>query len=98
MLLRPKFAGGLFAKILQPHIKIKYFRVRLDAFGSKTWELIDGERSVGAIADLLYEAFGDPIEPRYERLSKFIHSLHRGAIVALEQKQSTRSAAPCESK
>ncbi len=91
VLLRPKFIKGLFAKILQPNIKTKYFRVKLDRFGAKTWEAIDGHRTVGEIADVLFDEFGDEIEPRYERCSKFINSLHRGAMVTLELRQQGES-------
>lgn len=83
VLLRPKFMKGLLAKYLQPHIKHPYYRVRLDEIGSSTWQAIDGERTVGEIADLLYESFGERVEPRYERCSRFIHSLHQGKMVTL---------------
>ena len=83
VLLRPKFMKGFFAKFVQPRIRTKYFRVRLDKFGSKTWESIDGKRSILEIADLLYSEFEDAIEPRYERCSQFISSLERGAMIGL---------------
>ena len=84
ILLRPKFMKGPLAKYLQPHLKRKFFRVSLDEFGSATWEAIDGVRTVGQIADLLFEHFGDAVEPRYERCAKFVGSLHRGAMVSLQ--------------
>ena len=83
VLLRPKFMKGFFAKFVQPHINTKYFRVHLDEFGSKTWEAIDGKRSVLEIADMLYLEFKDAVEPRYERCSKFIVSLERGAMIGM---------------
>jgi len=83
VLLRPKFMSGILAKHLQPHIKYPYYKVRLDEIGSSTWRAIDGARTVGEIADLLYENFGDNIEPRYERCSRFIYSLHQGKMVTL---------------
>ena len=83
VLLRPKFMKGFLAKYLQPQIKHPYYRVRLDEIGSSTWKAIDGERTVGDIADLLYERFGERVEPRYERCSRFIHSLHQGKMVTL---------------
>lgn len=84
VILRPKFLKGPLAKYLQPHLKRKFFRVRLDEFGSATWEAIDGARTIGQISDLLFERFGEGVEPRYERCAKFIGSLHRGAMVSLE--------------
>ena len=85
ILLRPKFMKGILARFLQPRIKFKYFRVKLDEFGSKTWEAIDGNKNIAEVADALYDAFGDAVEPRYERVAKFIHSLHQGAMVTLRQ-------------
>ncbi|MCP4677958.1 MAG: PqqD family protein [Deltaproteobacteria bacterium] len=87
VLLRPKFMRGILARFLQPHINSKHFKVRLDDFGSKTWASINGRRTVAEIADMLYEEFGDTIEPRYERCSKFLNSLHQGAMITLELKQ-----------
>lgn len=84
VLLRPRFMKGFFAKFVQPRIKAKYYKVRLDKFGSKTWEAIDGKRSVKEIADLLYSEFKDEVEPRYERCSTFISSLERGAMVGMQ--------------
>ena len=87
VLLRPKWMKGFFAKWLQPSIRHKYFRVRLDKFGAATWTAIDGVRTVGEIADVVYEQFGEEIEPRYERCSKFVHSLHEGAMVQFDDDQ-----------
>jgi hypothetical protein len=84
VLLRPKFIKGPLAKWLQPRIKRKHFKVRLDDLGSATWRAIDGRRTVGQIADLLYEQFGERIEPRYERMSMFIDSLAKGAMITFE--------------
>jgi hypothetical protein len=87
-LLRPKFTRGPLAWWLQPRMKYKYFKVRLDDIGTATWQAIDGERSVGQIADLLYEEFGERIEPRYDRLSQFIDTLARSSMVTLERSVS----------
>jgi hypothetical protein len=82
VLLRPKFLTGPFAKWLQPHLPKKHFRVQLDDIGTLAWKSIDGSRTVGEIAEILYAEFGERVEPRYERCSKFVHSLHQGAMVA----------------
>jgi hypothetical protein len=83
VLLRPKFMTGPLARLLQPRIPKQHFRVRLDDIGTAVWKLIDGERNVGQIADALVEPLGDRIEPRYERVSRFIHSLHKGSMITL---------------
>jgi hypothetical protein len=86
VLLRPKFMSGPLAKLLQPRIKRKHFKVKLDDLGTATWRAIDGRRNVGQIADLLFEEFGERIEPRYERMSMFIDSLAKGKMVTFEQR------------
>ncbi len=86
VLLKPKFKTG-FLKVLEPYIKRKFYRVHLDRLGSATWEAIDGRHSVGQIADSLYEQFGDIVEPRYERLAKFMRSLDRGMMIGYKRKE-----------
>jgi hypothetical protein len=82
VLLRPKFMTGPFARLLQPRIPKKFFRVQLDDVGSCVWRSIDGARTVGEIAELLFAEFGERVEPRYQRCSRFVHSLHQGAMIA----------------
>ena len=84
VLLRPKFVSGLWAKLLQPRMPRPFFKVRLDEIGTATWEAIDGARTVGEIADLLGERFGGRVDPKIERCARFIRSLERGAMVAVE--------------
>jgi len=85
ILLRPKFMKGPLARWLQPHLKRPYFRIRLDETGSAAWKLIDGKRSILEIADRIYEKMGDSVEPRYERLSRFIGELHRGGMLVFKK-------------
>jgi hypothetical protein len=84
VLLRPKFITGPFARWLQPRLPRKHFRVKLDDVGTLVWRSIDGARNVGEIAEILFAEFGERVEPRYERCSRFIHSLHQGAMVAFD--------------
>jgi len=81
ILLRPKFMTGPFAKWLQPRLPRKLFRVKLDDIGTLVWRSIDGARNVGEIAEILFAEFGERVEPRYERCSKFVNSLDKGAMI-----------------
>lgn len=90
VLLRPKFMSGILAKYFQPHIKHQYYKVRLDEIGSTTWRAIDGVRTVGEIADMLRQSFGDRVEPPYERCSRFINSLHQGKMVTFDTSKSSK--------
>lgn len=49
--------------------KISY--IHLDETGSYIWQLIDGKRTIGEIAENVHEHFGQKAEPLYERLLKF---------------------------
>ena len=56
-------------------------RVRLDEVGSLAWTLLDGRRTVGEVAAVLRQRFGDRVEPAEERLGILLRSLHRGRLV-----------------
>jgi hypothetical protein len=81
VLLRPKFMSGPLSRWLQPKLPKKFFRVKLDDIGTTVWRSIDGARTVGEIAEILFAEFGERVEPRHERCAKFIHSLDRGAMI-----------------
>jgi hypothetical protein len=61
--------------------KMSSKRVRLDEVGSLAWTLLDGRRTVGEVAAVLRERFGDRVEPAEERLGTLVRSLHRGGLV-----------------
>ncbi len=90
VLLRPKHLTGVLAKLLQPKLPKKYSRIRLDDIGTTVWKLVDGDLTVGQIADLLHEQMGDRVEPRYERVSTFVHSLHGNGLLTLFEPSGTR--------
>ena len=56
-------------------------RIRLDEMGSHVWLLLDGEHTVGQVADRLRERFGDEIEQAEERLGQLLHVLHREKFI-----------------
>jgi hypothetical protein len=61
--------------------KLSSKRVRLDEVGSLAWTLLDGRRTVGEVAAVLRQRFGDRVEPAEERLGILLRSLHRGGLV-----------------
>lgn len=67
---------GFFNKIAQKLFgKPEVTYVHLDKTGSFVWPLIDGEKDIIAIGELVKEEFGDEAEPLYERLVKFFQIL-----------------------
>ena len=67
---------ALLQKLTQKiFFKPEYSQVHLDFNGSFVWPLIDGERNIIEIGELVKEHFGDAAEPLYERLVKFFEIL-----------------------
>ncbi len=89
VLLRPKHMTGVLARLLQSKLPKKYSRIRLDDIGTTVWNLVDGELTVGQIADLAHEQLGDRVEPRYERVSQFVHNLHGNGLITLSGPSGT---------
>ena len=63
-----------------------FFNIELDDFGSFVWRAMDGERSVYAIGQLVHSAFGEAAEPLYERLCRYIKTLHDNHYVVYVNK------------
>lgn len=57
-------------------------RIRLDEVGSTTWLLLDGRRTVGEVAQLVRERFGDALEPVEERTGIFVRTLRYQGFLA----------------
>lgn len=74
---------GVANKIAQKLLKkpeISY--IHLDENGSFVWPLIDGERDIIAIGELVEEHFGEKANPLYERLAKFFQILDSYGFVS----------------
>ena len=69
--LVPKFDIRWLDNIMSKIIKSRFFKAKLDEFGSETWLEIDGIRTVQFISEHLQKKFGDRISPVNERLTKF---------------------------
>jgi hypothetical protein len=52
-------------------------RIRLDPVGSFAWLHLDGERTVGQVAQLLREEFGEDVDPAEHRLAQLIWLLRK---------------------
>lgn len=57
-------------------------RIRLDEVGSFAWLHLDGERTVGEVAGLLLEEFGEVAAPAEERLAHLIWLMRREGLLA----------------
>ena len=67
---------GVANKIAQKLLKKpKISYIHLDENGSFIWPLIDGEKDIIAVGELVKEHFGEKANPLYERLVKFFQIL-----------------------
>jgi hypothetical protein len=57
-------------------------RIRLDDRGAFVWNHLDGRRTVGEIAQLARETFGESIEPAEERVGRLMLMFRREDLVA----------------
>ena len=84
---------GLFNRAAQKLLhKPKTSHIHLDEMGSFAWSLIDGKKTVGELAELAAQRFGDKADQAYLRMSKYIQILSSYEFVTLTD-QSGRPAA-----
>lgn len=85
----PRFKNSKLREWLTPRGKKPLVHTRLDEFGSSVWQHCDGKRTVGEIAELLLEQFGEEIQPVYDRVGLFINQLKRYRYIRLSKKDGT---------
>ena len=96
IILKPKFKYNFFLKYVLPKMKHPYYKVDLDEFGSFVWKQIDGKQTVKEIGLRLKENFKEKVDPVYDRLSEYIHSLVRAEFIQFKDfdiKKSEKSNA-----
>ncbi|MBQ0037941.1 MAG: PqqD family protein [Clostridiales bacterium] len=74
-----KIAQRFFHRPCVSHIK-------LDQYGSFIWQLIDGERTVGEIANRFKAHFGEKAEPLYDRLVQYMKILRNNDFIYYAKK------------
>ncbi len=68
--------NGVFNRIAQKLLKKpKITYIHLDEIGSFVWPLLDGEKNIIEIGELVEEHFGEKAQPLYERLAKYFQIL-----------------------
>lgn len=77
---------GVFNRIAQKYFnRPKVSQIHLEEMGSFIWPLIDGERSVMLIGELVKEHFGDIAEPLYPRLVEYFQMLERNELIKVQE-------------
>ncbi len=75
---------GFFNRVAQKLFKKpKVSYVHLDEMGSFVWPIIDGERDIIEIGELVKAHFGDKAEPLYERLAKYFKILESYGFIQM---------------
>ncbi|MBQ8647067.1 MAG: PqqD family protein [Oscillospiraceae bacterium] len=78
---------GVYATIAQKVFhRPRVSHIELDETGSFIFPLIDGQRTVGELALLVKEQFGDAAEPLYERFVKYMQILRNNGFVYFKGK------------
>ena len=67
---------GLMNRVAQKLFrKPKVSHIHLDEMGSFVWPLLDGDKNIIELGELIKEQFGDKANPLYERLAKYFQIL-----------------------
>lgn len=84
VLLVPKFRNPLVERWFVPLLARPTLRVKLDPLGSAVWNGCDGKTTILEIGEHVAQEFGEPLEPLYERIGKFVHKLARDQFLLLD--------------
>ncbi len=77
---------GLFNRIAQKVFnKPPVSHIHMEENGSFIWNLMDGERTVENIGELVREHFGEKAEPLYERMIRYFELLERYEFLSWKQ-------------
>ena len=81
----PKFDIKWIDRIMSKIIKSRFFKAKLDEFGTETWLEMDGNKSVQLISNRLSQKFGEKIYPVDERLTKFLSELYKYSFITFKE-------------
>ena len=81
---------GFYAWIAQKFFhRPRVSHIDLDEMGSFIFQRIDGQRTVGQIAELVKAEFGQEAEPLYDRLVKYMQILRNNGFIYYAGKDRT---------
>ncbi|MBO7289035.1 MAG: PqqD family protein [Clostridia bacterium] len=77
---------GFYARIAQRIFhRPSVSHIKLDTYGSFVWKNINGQNTVGDIADIIKNEFGKDIEPLYNRLIEYMRILHNNKFICYKE-------------
>ena len=78
---------GFYAGIAQKFFaRPRISHIYLDSHGSFIFQQINGERTVGELAELMKAQFGADAEPLYDRLVKYMQILYNNGFISYVKK------------
>ena len=82
---------GFYATIAQKFFHTpRVSHIKLDGYGSFLWKEMDGQRTVGQLAQRMKEQFGDGAEPLYDRLVHSMQILHNNQFILFQGKDRVK--------
>jgi hypothetical protein len=86
----PRFRSKFMLKYFVPKNRSTMIRIRLEKHGTAVWNLIDGNRTVSDIINILAEHFEN--EKNYEyRIITYIAQLQKQGFIKLKEKNKSDS-------
>ncbi len=83
---------GFYAAIAQKFFHTpRVSHIKLDEYGSFLWQQIDGQRTVGELAQAMKAQFGDGAEPLYDRLVKYMQILRNNQFILFRGKDKVKA-------
>ncbi len=77
---------GIFNKIAQMFFKRpRVSQIHLDAMGNFIWPLIDGQKSIYELAELVKQEFGENAEPLYQRIAQYFKTLESYGFICMKE-------------
>ncbi len=65
--------------------KPRISQIHLEEFGSFLWVRTDGKQSIFELGEMVYEAFGENVEPLYPRLIQYMKNLEEYGFVNMKK-------------
>lgn len=83
--------AGFYDRIAQKFFhRPRVSHIKLEEYGSFIWQLIDGKRTVGEIAQQMKEKYGTKAEPLYDRLVQYMKILRNNDFIYYCGKDNTK--------
>lgn len=83
--LVPKFSGRLLGRWLQRRVRHPYMTLSLDALGSATWMLCNGNHTVRQICQALKKDFGEQAAQAEDRVTTFLSALYQKKLITFRE-------------